>query len=282
MNKIILLILLITSFPIIAEQAPNVQETPYSQTPVITSDMKSDEKAFNPREGHWITTFGFETVNYQVPFEFTGERENFRPGEQELYGGRLGIGREFYLGAGLHISTKIEGYYMGTLFEKVVNAAPEEVNEEFAFTKKTGQIYGGNVVQTLGFMFNIKTKNPFMDEMTFLSIEPFFEAGLGVARAYNRRNYLFDTGPTGVQEGYKLRIVDEIATQHMGGGINFTSSSGYFLYLKSTVHTLDVTKRKLNGFSRPDGQAPIDLSATQKKVETDPVTIYAIGGGYKF
>lgn len=276
MNKIIAAFFLLLSFNLCAQ---NLSDS----TPVLTTEVPDeDDGIFNPRKGHWLTTFGFEGIKYEVPFEFTGAREEFKKGTQEMWGGRLGLGREFYIGKGLMTATKVEGFYMGTLFERAINAAPEETTVEFAFTKKTGQIYGAEVVQTISFLFDMRTKNPFMDEMTYLTVEPFVEAGIGTAKAYNRRNYHFDTGANGVQENYRLRVEDDIMTQHFGLGVNVTSRQAFFLYLKASVYNLNLTKRKQEGLAQPDGQGTEDLSGTDKNVDMDPVTVYALGGGYKF
>lgn len=269
MNKLILLALLLS--------APSFAQVLMMESPKV-------EKKYNPYESHFITYFGFEGLKYEVPFNFRGARQTFSPRDQELWGGRIGIGEEIYLGGGITTTTKVEGYYVGTLFSRVVNGGPEDDSVDFAFTKRTGQVYGVDASQALGFIFDMKTKNPFLEEWSYLTVEPYVEIGIGFASAYNRLNYNFDTGttPTAAQEAYRLRVTDQIINSKLGAGVNFTSSEGYFFFMKATVNKFDIPKRKSVGFSQPNGQPTELIDITDKTVKMDPTMTYAIGGGYKF
>lgn len=256
---------------------PTVPET--TSTPVVTTVMPKEDRFFNPRKSHWLTSFGFEGMKYPTFNDFNGVKDNFAPNEQELWGGRIGVGGELYLGLGLITTTKIEGYYMGTLFSRELNGGAKDEDVKFAFTKRTGQVYGADASQAIGFLFDMKTKNPFMDEWTYLTVEPFVEAGIGVARGYNRLSYKYDLGNT--DEAYRLRVVDELANAKLAAGINFTSSSGYFLYIKATQNRYSITSRKADQVRRDNGGSD---TATKPDFgdKIDPITVYAIGGGYKF
>ncbi len=287
MNKILLTALVIVSFPLFAQSTQTVLKQ--EETPTLNSSTELDDvedKPFNPREGHWISTIGAEGMSYKLPFDFNGVRKDITPGPQELWGGRIGLGGEIYLGAGFNTTTKVEGYFVGTFFTRSVTGDPEVRNLEFAFTKKTGQVFGGDLVQSIGFMFDFKTKNPFMDQMTYLTMEPFIEAGIGYAQAYNRINYHYNTGrvdgTSQVLEDYRVKVEDGIMNQRVGGGINLISRGGFFLYLRSTVNRYDINKRKISGSQRFDDGGPIKISQDIKNPKIAPVTIYAIGGGYKF
>ncbi len=266
-----------------ALEAPPAKPVPDSTSPVLTTEaeMDDDEKRFNPLESHWVSIFGFETLQYSVPYEFTGEKKSFRPGGNELWGGRLGFGGELYLGLGFTTTSRLEGYYVGTLFSRVLNAGPEDEDVEFAYTKRSGSLWGVEATQSLGIVFDFKTKNPILDEWSYLTMEPFVEAGIGRAYAYNRLNYDYNTGST-TNEGYRQRVRDDLWTTKFGGGINFTSSSGYFLYLKATVNSFDVFQRKLRTYTREDQGTGSTVRETLKDVKLDPITTYALGGGYKF
>lgn len=260
------------------EFAPVVAVPVATPVPISTIQVIDDDK-FNPRKGHWLVSFGSEAMEYKIPLDFEGSKEQFEDEKRTLYGGRLGVGREFYLGAGFNTATKLEGFYMGTLFEKATNAGPEQEAEEFAYIKRTGHVYGGEATQSLGMIFDFHTKNPFLDEMTYMTLEPFVFAGIGRARAYNRLSYHWDTD---VQEDYRARIQDSISSTSVGGGFNLTSSTGFFLYLKATQYQLHVTKRKEEGYRDTATAAQVNFNTTSTDVDTDPITIYAIGGGYKF
>jgi hypothetical protein len=250
-----------------------------NETPVITSEAPQEDDTYNARKGHWVTTFGFEATEYEMPLNFIGAKESFSDENKQLYGGRLGFGREFHLFWRLKTTTMFEGFYMGTLFEKSINAAPEEVDEEFAYIKRTGHIWGGEASQSLSFLFDLKTKNPLLDEMTYLVVEPFIFAGVGMARAYNRLNYHYDTT---IDEDYRLRVNDDLTIASVGGGISFTSLTGFFLYLKATQYRLDITKRREEGLSKLDGEAAVAIDNVNTNLDSNLITVYAIGGGYKF
>ena len=236
-------------------------------------------RQFKSTESHWYTIFGFEAMEYDIPFTFDGEKKDFSQDQRQLYGGRLGFGGEIYLGIGFLISTRLEGYYMGTLFEAAKTADPELEDEDIATTKDTGQIYGADIVQTLSFIWELKTKNPFMDEMTYLTVEPFVEAGIGRAWAYNQKDYSYDT--TEIIEEYDQSFTDELTNTKIGGGINFTSRQGFFLYLKATQNRYDITKRTTKGYFYRDGSTRADVGSNPTK-DLEPIMIYALGGGYKF
>lgn len=141
----------------------------HAESPVMQIEVEND-RDFNPYKSHWLVSFNFEGLKYEVPFEFAGARKSIKPRDQELWGGRLGIGGEVYLGAGFMTTTKLEGYYVGTLFARRLNAGPDDEDEDVAYTKRTGQVYGVDVSQSLGYLFNFKTKNPFLDEWAFLTV----------------------------------------------------------------------------------------------------------------
>lgn len=276
--------------PQVVEEAPAsevaIEERPVkvTETPVASSqtEVEQDER-FNPRESHWVSTFGFEYAKYEVVpegFEFEGEKGDFKTDYQELWGGRLGFGGELYLGAGFVTRTMVEGYYVGTLFSRVLNGGEVDEEVKFAYTKKTGQIIGADATQSLGWMFDFKTKNPFMEEWSYLTVEPFVEAGIGKAYAYNRLNYSYQLDTT--DEAHKIRVRDDLLNARLAAGINMTSTSGFFLTLKASINRFEVTQRKIDGFTKPNGQAREDISETQKDAKIDPVVMYTLGGGYKF
>lgn len=281
MIKLILLASLI-SLPVFAQDIPETmpeEASEVAKTPVITTQISEDDERFNPLESHWITSFGFEGMKYGTMTEFSGAKKNFSPDDAELWGGRIGFGGEIYLGAGIITTSKVEGYYMGTLFSQVLNGGTEDEDVKFAYTKKTGQIYGLDASQALGFIFDMKTKNPFMEEMTYLTVEPYIEIGAGAASAYNRINYSYVLATT--DEQYRLRVSDKLVNAKVGIGINFTSSSGYYLYIKATQNRYDITDRDAYKLERTGG-GPNVTSKPDLDDKIDAITVYAIGGGYKF
>jgi hypothetical protein len=287
MTKLILLVLLVST-SLYAQETEKTETTekasvngPALDTPALVTENLDKRRNFNARASHWLTTFGFEGMKYEVPFEFDGVKRNFNPSQQELWGGRLGLGGEIYLGAGFNTVSKLEGYYMGTLFSETLNGGDVDEDVKFAYTKRTGQILGLDISQSLGFIFDMKTRNPIMREWSYMTVEPYVEAGIGVAQSYHRINYSYELATT--NEDYKSVIRDNLTNAKIGAGINFTSSSGFFFYMKATQNRYDITQRKTDLFQR-DNSGTISNGPTMKdkNVKIDPITVYAIGGGYKF
>lgn len=265
-----------------ADTAAEVASTPAN---VMKTEVDED-KEFNIRESHWFSHFAFEGMEYQLPYEYTGVKESFSEERRKLYGGRLGVGGEVYLGAGFMFGAAIEGYYMGTLFEKAKTADPEIDDLDVASSKDEGQIYGGDAVATFSFLWDFKTKNPFMDEWAYLNFEPFIEAGIGKAWAYNKKDYFYDTGAaagTGqVQEAYDVSYSDELTNARVGGGFKLTSRQGFFFFLKATQNRYDITKRRQKGFTQQDDAGQVPVNGTVEGAKIDAVMVYSLGGGYRF
>ncbi len=265
----------------VEDRAPS----PEVSTPVITSEMPVDDRYLKHRANHWITTFNFEGMKYELPFDFEGARKNVRTRDQELYGGRLGFGGQLHIGKGLFTTSMVEAFYNGTLFTKSQNAGPDDEDEEAGNIKRTSGFYGVDLSQSLGYIFEFRTKNPFMDEWAYLTFEPFVEAGLGVAKSYNKVRYNYDTGTVspGVQEQYKRTIRDDLTNARIGAGFNLTGRSGFFLQARVTINRYDITERKIDTYRKQDDQTGVkDPSVTDKDVKIDPVTMFTLGGGYKF
>ncbi len=267
------------------EVAPAVVSTPVATvTPTLkTEKVLEEEKTFKTRASHWVTTFTFENSQYELfpdNYSFSGKKD-FESEKHQLWGGRLGFGGEIYLGWGFVTRSMIEGYYHGTLFSQVLNGGDYDSDVKFAYTKKTGQLLGGDASQSFGWMFDLKTVNPFTDEMTYLSIETFVEAGIGKGWAYNKLNYSYDLDTT--DERFNIRVRDDLLNARVGAGINMTSNQGFFLSLKATINRYEITQRKINGYTWTNGPASsTPISEKPENAKIDPVVIYTLGGGYKF
>lgn len=246
---------------------------------LITEADVSKPKFYTDRKNRWVASFAFEELKYETVFSFSGKKD-FKPQDKELWGGRMSLGGEIYLGGGFIARSMVEGYYVGTLFSRVLNGGAQDSEVKFAYTKQTGQVLGVDTAQSIGWMFDFKTKNPIMEEWSYLTVEPFVEAGIGKAWAYNRLNYAYDLSST--NEAYQLKVRDDLLNARVGAGINMTSRQGFFLSMKVTINRYDITQRKSEGFSKENGQAAQSLDGTDKHAKIDPVTIYSMGGGYKF
>lgn len=239
-------------------------------------DVKPNDGKFNPRTGHWIGTIGFETTAYTLPYNFTGAKKTFKEEDSRLTGGRLGFGREAYLGGGFLVNARLEGYYLGTLFNSLETASPEFEDVTVAATKDTGSMFGGDAIGHFGWMFDYNTKNPFLGEMTYMAFELFVEAGIGRGRAINGKSYYFKAT---TNEEYKVTFEDDFSTQIVSAGFNIHSrNSGAFLYVKASQVSQSITERKIRGNSSISGE----IKETQTNPDSDPLTILSIGGGFKF
>jgi hypothetical protein len=258
---------------------------PRISTPVITTEAPKDDRYIDHKKSHWVANFAFEGMKYELPFEFEGAKKNVRDRDQELWGGRVGVGGQIYLGAGFFTTSSLETFYVGTLTQSIKVANPTVPDEEAGAIKRTGGLYGAEVSQNLGYIIEFRTKNPIMDEWSYLTFEPFVEAGLGVARAYNAVHYQYQTGddPAGVHEKYKKRIRDELTNARVGAGFNITGRSGFYMTARVSINRYDITNRKVDSYTKHDDVTGSNgPSETQKDVKIDPITVFSIGGGYKF
>ena len=292
---------LVEPAPLVTEEQPVAEETaaPIVETtpapvgeenarPVAevksTDDVDDEDRPFNHRKSNWVSVFGFETVKYTLPLEFTGASDYFKEKERDLYGARLGFGREFYLGWGFLLQGRVDGYYMGTLFEGIKTADPEFTGTDVSNEKDTGSYYGADAVAHLGWMFDYKTKNIFLGDMTYMALELFVEAGVGKGTSYQRKEYNFDAASV---DQYDFIMEDEFTTNSVAAGINLLStSSGFFLNLKATQVNLSLDKRTIREKKLEGGASGSSAGAFVKRTDNDadidPVTIFAVGGGYKF
>ncbi len=240
------------------------------------NEVKPEDARFKPRTGYWLGTVGFETTNYKVPFNFTGAKKNFKEEDRRLTGGRIGFGREAYLGAGFLVSGRLDAYYLGTLFNSLETASPEFDDVTVAATKDTGQMFGADAIGHFGWMFDYSTKNPFLGEMAYMAFELFVEAGIGRGRAINGKSYYFKAL---TNEQYKVTFEDDFSTQIISAGFNILSrSSGSFLYVKASQVSQSITERNVRGNSSVSGAIKDKLT----NPDTDPLTMFSIGGGFKF
>lgn len=261
-------------------------------TPVATSteDLARDPADFNPRKSHWLANFNFEGLRYKSEQQFKGAKKNITPKEETLTGARIGFGGEIYLGGGFMTSTRVEGFYSSKLFKRDLAADPNVAGVILSEDKITSQVLGGDVVQSLSYLFDMKTKNPLFDQWTYLTVEPFVEAGIGMAWAYNRRNYHYDTGgrdpgcgASCIYEYYKQTTRDDLMNMRVGAGVHFTSRTGYFFTMRVTQNRYDVTKRNIKGTQYTNGSGTAqDISVANPSKALDPVMVYSVGGGYKF
>lgn len=272
--------------PIVVVAPPVVEEKIQPAAPVAVSkaEVKDEDGEFNHRKSNWVTMFGFETIKYTLPLEFSGASKNFKEKDRDLYGARLGFGREYYLGWGFLLQGRLDAYYMGTLFKGVETADPEFPGTEVSNEKDSGAYYGADATAHLGWMFDYKTKNIFLGDMVHMAMELFVEVGAGKGRSYQRKQYNFDAASV---DQYDFIMEDDFTTNSISAGVNFLStSSGFFLNLKASQVNISLDKREIREKKLESGASGSSAGAFVKRdasdADIDPVTIIAVGGGYKF
>jgi hypothetical protein len=256
------------------------EESPPNAVPTVAADIDSESETFNHRKSHWTTQFAFENLRYELPFNYDGGQRKFGVKDQDMWGMRMGFGREVYLGGGFLLGARLDGYYLGLLAQddKVVKKADVTVTSE----KRTGQVYGADAILHLGWMFDYKTRNPFLGDMAFMSMELFVEGGVGRGNSYFRKDYFYEV-PTEPRDDYDIIIEDSYTTQRATVGANFLSTtSGFYFTLQATTLTLDVDKRKIRGKQQIDSGGIQAIGPGNGTADLDPITVFTFGGGYKF
>ncbi len=256
-----------------------------SEMPVLSSEVTNDEE-FTAKKSHWQALYAFEMFKLQTPFKFTNGKNNkiFTEEDEQLFGGRLGFGRNLYIGGGLNTTSRLEAFYAGAAFGNVKTANPD-ADQNISTKKVNGQNYGADICQSLGFIFEAKMMNPFMDQMTYMTIEPFVEVGAGVSNARSKASYDYDTGA--YVDHYRHTIDDKIANARIGAGINIAGRTGFFMFLRVTQNRYKILNRKTTGYTQPNGQSSTDLDTdaqrkADKNVNINPITMFTLGGGYSF
>lgn len=276
----IFFLLLLPALPVLAEELSVLPSETATSAPVSAAVAAEDEDRFNHRKSHWTTQFAFENLKYELPFSYVGGHRSFKRKEQDMWGLRTGLGREVYLSGGFLFGARLDAYYLGLLAQddKVVKEADVTVTSE----KRTGQVYGGDVIIHFGWMFDYKTRNPILGDMTNMSMELFMEAGVGRGKSYFRKDYFYEV-PTEPRDDYDIIIEDEFTSQRATVGANFLSTTtGFYLTLRATRLTLDVDKRKIRGVEQISGGGIQSIGPGNGTADMDPITVITFGGGYKF
>lgn len=235
-------------------------------------------KLYNPRKSNWISSFGFEAQGLPVERNFQGQGKSFSDKNELLAGGRLGFGREFHLGAGIYTRTLLEGYFVGTLFEpkKSVTKASQATHD--SYTQKKGNIWGGEISQSLSFITDFQAPVFLSDHKVKMYFEPFIEGSIGVGKS----NFHFDYQMRdGVTEDYRKVIDNTFNSQKLSVGMNFISTTGYFLTIKASQITQQITDSK--SYERVGINGTVNRRDLDQKDETINLAYtYYIGGGYKW
>lgn len=256
--------------------------TAVAADPVVSTSaaaVDGDEKPFDHRKSHWVSGFGFESTKREIAFDFQGTKKNFTTEDRELYGGRLYAGYEVYVPGGFLIGGGVSAYYFGTAFQDAKEAIDPATNNKFTEENNRAQMLGAEAYGHFGWMFDFKTKNPFLGEMTYMAMELFGEATVGRGESYFRKDYFYETS---VNESYDTIITDTFTSASVSGGVNFLSrTSGFYLTLKATTMLLDIDKQRTTRANASGGTTSNTVGSVENP-DTDPITIFTLGGGYKF
>lgn len=234
---------------------------------------------YNPQKSNWVSSFGFEAQGLPVERDYQGQGKSFVDKNELLAGARLGVGREFYLGAGFFTRTSIEGYFVGTLFEPTKAVTKEDKKATTSYTQKKGNIWGGEVSQTLSYITEFNAPSFIGEHKVKMYFEPFVEAGIGMGKTYFRFDYTMRTAS--INEDYRKVLDNTFISQKLSVGMNFISTTGYFLTLKASQLAHQVGESK--SYEMAGNGGGMNRRDIDQKNETINLSYsYYLGGGYKW
>lgn len=239
-----------------------------------TKDFKSKKL----RDSKWIFDTGANFVQYPTTLpEFTGTHESVKKDSQaNIYGLTLGFGREFFLGAGVSTTVKLNGFYSKTL-EKNVGQAAEDVDIDLAEKYDVNMVYGTDATISLNYLF----------ENSIVNVQPFVEFGAGTGASRIEKKYSF-RGVTGSAtasnpELYDIAMEETFNYAKTSVGLNFISNSGIVSYIKATRLGLNVSSRETTGSIQTQGNAKTSADSKQTNLdESLEVVSASLGMGFLF
>ena len=246
--------------------------------PYLGRDMER-VNVYNPKKSNWVTSFGFEGQGLPVERSFQGQGKSFQDKNELLMGARLGIGRDFYLGAGFNTRTQLDGYFVGTIFEPKKAVTGEDSSASNSFTQKQGNIFGGEISQVLSFITEFNAPVFIGEHKIKMYFEPFIEAGIGIGKSVFRFDYRMKTST--LDEEYRKVMDNTFISQRLSVGMNFISKSGYFLTLKASQVAHQISDSKSYEMAGNGGA----LSRRDIDQKNDTINLsysYYLGGGYKW
>ncbi len=246
--------------------------------PYLGRDMEK-VNVYNPRKSNWVASFGFEGQGLPVERSFQGQGKSFQDKNELLMGARIGIGRDFYLGAGFNTRTQLDGYFVGTIFEPKKSVTKEDSSASTSFTQKQGNTFGGEISQVLSFITEFNAPVFIGEHKVKMYFEPFIEAGIGIGKSVFRFDYRMKTST--LDEEYRKVMDNTFISQRLSVGMNFISKSGYFLTLKASQVAHQVSDSKSYEVAGNGG------ALTRRDIDEKNETInlsysYYLGGGYKW
>lgn len=234
---------------------------------------------YQPQKSNWVSTFGLEAQGLPLAKSFQGQAKNYQDSDELLSGARLGFGRDFHLFAGLTTRTQVEAYFVGTLFEPKKAVTNEDSNATSSYSQKQGNIWGGEISQVLSYITEFSAPSFIGDHKLKMYFEPFLEAGIGMGKTNFRFNYTMNTDA--INERYTKVLDNTFISQKLSVGMNFISTTGYFLTLKASQLAHQITDS--NSYEVVDlGTGGNRRDINQKDETVDFSYSYYLGGGYKW
>jgi len=214
----------------------------FSESGFMEFDSKAPEE-FKVKRSKWLLDFGMKYINYEADLAaFQGEHVSVSDKESiSTYNVNLGLGREFYIGAGLSLSIKASGYFGDNDFEKSGNAA-EDIDFQVSSYREKFEMLGQEASASLNYVF----------ENSVLHIQPFVEFAVGRAEAtiskiYNDKG-VTSTPPTSddyAAQNYSYVATEKFTYSRFGVGINFLSNYNLNSYIKASQNSFKLDEREI-------------------------------------
>ena len=242
--------------------------------------LEFGDKQFASQKSHqsnWTVNTGMQYFQFPQSLpEFNGQHDRTRKGDlSDVYGIQLGIGREFYLGAGFSTSILVGGSYARSITREIGKAA-QDIDLDVANVRMDTAVSTYDI--SLGFNYLIETKG--------VDYQPFVEISSGIGSARVEKEYTRKALPTEVNgsEDYDVSSEEEFLHNGLSVGLNFISYKGIVSYLKLSSINLVKTQRETKGTGKLYGSATeLNFNAIEEGLsESAQVNTVALGMRYLF
>ena len=225
----------------------------------------------------WTIRSGFQFIDYPLALpEFNGQHNNTTEDDTAgTYGISIGLGREFYWGAGLSSTLLFSGAYHKSIVKESGQAA-EDIDVEVSNTRLDSQVvtYEGSL--SLNYLFDYKV----------VDIQPFIEFGAGAGAANIEKKYTRKELPTETNgsELYFARSEEDFIYSRLALGVNIIAYDGFVSYLKLNSYQMVKQSIEITGESNAFGSATTNNLNSEDKDFNQTVQVYSasLGMGYMF
>tara|TARA_Y100000768_G_scaffold389037_1_gene391111 strand:- start:34032 stop:34820 length:789 start_codon:yes stop_codon:yes gene_type:complete len=225
----------------------------------------------------WTIRSGFQFIDYPLALpEFNGQHNNTSEGDTAgTYGITIGVGREFYLGAGVSSTLLFTGSYSKSIVKDIGQAA-QDIDVEVSNMRLDSQVamYEGSI--SLNYLFDNKV----------VDLQPFIDFGAGAGTANIEKEYTRKElpGETNGSELYFARSEEEFIYTRLGLGLNIIAFDGFVSFLKLDAYQMAKQSISISGESNAFGSSTVvSLDSEDKEFnQSEQVYSASLGMGYLF